>query len=89
MVAQRTDAYYNAGNVGIGTSTPAPGIRLDVNGAAILRPGGNGGGVIGFGTPNFETGMTISGNNRADIRFNGSTLKLVAGPAGGRHLRCE
>lgn len=77
------NAYYTAGNVGIGTSTPAPGILLDVNGPAILRPGGNGGGVIGFGTPNFETGMTISGNNRADIRFDGSTLKLVAGPAGG------
>ena len=74
------DTYYTTGNVGIGTNSPAS--RLDVNGAVILRPGGNGGGVVGFGTPNAETGMTINGNgtSRADLRFDGSTLKLLAGP---------
>ena len=69
------------GNIGIG-ATPQAGIKLEVNGATLLTPGGSGG-VIQFGTPNFETGMTIAGSNRADIRFDGSTLKLVAGPAGG------
>jgi hypothetical protein len=69
------------GNIGIGVS-PRAGIKLEVNGAAIVTPGGNGG-LIQFGTPNFETGMTIAGSSRADVRFDGSTLKLVAGPAGG------
>jgi hypothetical protein len=75
------DIFY-AGSVGIGANSVEPGYRLDVNGQTLLRPGGNGGGVVAFGTPNFETGMTISGNNRADVRFDGTTLKLVAGPGG-------
>lgn len=65
------------GNVGIGTNSLEPGYRLDVRGATILTPGGLGG-RIRFGTPSFETGMTIIGDNRADIRFDGSTLKLLA-----------
>ena len=71
------------GNVGIGI-TPSAGNKLDVNGQALFRPGGSGGGFIGFGSPNAETGLTITGNgtNRADLRFNGSTLKLVASTAG-------
>jgi hypothetical protein len=69
------------GGVGVGIlPNPGSGIRLDVNGQAILRTGGNGGGIVQFGSPNSETGMTINGNNRADLRFNGATLKLVAGP---------
>ena len=36
-----------------------------------------------FGTPNAETGMSnIVGTGRADLRFDGTTLKLVAGPVG-------
>ena len=78
------DTYFDTGNVAIGTNSPFPGYRLDVNGATLLRPGGNGGGFIGFGTPSFETGMTIDGGpGRADLRFDGSTLKLLAGPAPG------
>jgi hypothetical protein len=70
-----------AGNVGIGTSTPLA--KLDVNGIGRFTPGGSGG-AIQFGTPNSETGMTISNaSGRADLRFNGTTLKLVAGPTGG------
>ena len=67
------------GNVGIGTASPLA--RLDVNGAARFTPGGSGG-AIQFGTPGgTETGMTISnGTGRGELRFNGSTLKLVAGP---------
>jgi hypothetical protein len=70
------------GNIGIGTTNPTAGYKLEVNGATRLATGGTGG-AIHFGTPNFETGMTIAGSSRADIRFDGSTLKLVAGPAGG------
>lgn len=40
------------------------------------------GNQVQFGSPNSETGMTISGTSgKADLRFDG-TLKLVVGPAG-------
>jgi hypothetical protein len=43
----------------------------------------NAGNQVAFGSPNAETGMTIAGSaGRADIRFDGSALKLVAGPPG-------
>ncbi|MBE0544787.1 MAG: hypothetical protein IH623_25905 [Verrucomicrobia bacterium] len=72
-----TDAYYNAGNVGIGTIAPTAGVRLEVHGATHLRPGN---GNIQFGSPNSELGMSLlpTAGNRADLRFDGSTLKLVA-----------
>jgi hypothetical protein len=70
------------GNVGIGTSTPTPGIRLEVSGATLLKPGN---GNIQFSAPNGELGqsLTPTAGNRADVRFDGSTLKLVAGPGTG------
>ena len=79
------DAYFITGNVGIGTVNPFPDNRLHVKGSTLLEPGGTGGGFIGFHTPDTETGMTISGSGtkRADIRFDGSTLKLVATAAAG------
>jgi hypothetical protein len=52
--------------------------RLSVEGSADIAPGGSGG-AIHFGTPSTETGMTIIGANRADVRFDGTTLKLLAG----------
>jgi hypothetical protein len=77
-------AITTAGNVGIGTVTPLAGNKLDVRGSSIFNPGGSGGGFISLHTPNAETGMTINGNGttRADLRFDGSTLKLVASSAG-------
>jgi hypothetical protein len=62
-------------NLGIGT-TPQIDLRLDVNGSGRFRTAN---GNINFGTPNTEAGMTITNANRADFRFNGSTLKLLAG----------
>src|SRR5262249_28736996 len=56
--------------------------KFHVKGQMLLQPGGNGGDFI-FGTPNFESGLSIVGTKRADIRFDGSSLKLVAGPLGG------
>jgi hypothetical protein len=75
---------FIGGALGIGTTMPFAGYKLDVNGQALLRPGGSGGGFIGLHTPNSETGLTISGNGttRADLRFDGSTLKLLASAAG-------
>ncbi len=142
------DAYYNAGNVGIGTANPqnrlhvydpavsvsqrietggginawaqteyananglwkigtsrgyngdqlyfarhgAAGIAfgLQTNGDAFLSgqvnmSGGSLAGSVIVGTPNSESGLSIiRGGNRADVRFEGTTLKLVVGPVGG------
>lgn len=75
--------HYSAGPVGIGTSAPTPGYALGVNGNVQIITGGAGG-TLQFGTPNFETGMTwTNSSTRADLRFDGSTVKLVAGLAGG------
>lgn len=76
------NAYLSTGNVGIGTSTPTTGIRLDVVGATLLRPGN---GNIQFGAPNGELGQAImpTAGNRADLRFDGATLKLLAGAGNG------
>ncbi len=66
------------GGIGVGLA-PRPGFALDVAGTALVTPNA---GSIQLGTPSSETGITISRTNRADLRFDGSTLKLVAGPAG-------
>jgi hypothetical protein len=72
----------DVGNVGIGTTAPLDGYKLHVAGSAVFGIGN--GGDIAMGTPNSETGMTITrAAGRGDLRFEGSTLKLVAGPAGG------
>ena len=73
-----TTAYYNAGSVGLGTNDTEPGIRLQVNGNTRLSPGGSGG-YVQVGTPAGETGLGVIGDNRFDLRFNGSAVKLVAG----------
>jgi hypothetical protein len=66
--------------VGIGTTTPQN--TLHVKGSTLIEAGGSGGNVL-FATPNGETGMAIVGTNRADVRFDGLTLKLVAGKGPG------
>jgi hypothetical protein len=73
----------SAGSVGIGTAAPAAGVLLEVSGPTRLTAGGSGG-FLQLGTPNGETGLSISGaTGRADLRFNDSTVKLVAGLVGG------
>jgi hypothetical protein len=72
-----------SGNLGIGTTTPTPGIRLDVNGDVLMRNLGSGGNMQ-FGTPNAESGMSIvSLIGRADYRYDGTTLKMVVNGGGG------
>jgi hypothetical protein len=72
----------DAGNVGIGTTTLLDGYKLHVAGNSLFSIAN--GGDIAFGAPNAETGMTITrAGGRADLRFEGSTLKLVAGLVGG------
>jgi len=59
------------------------------SGGAVLLPNnvslaaGVQGNQVGFGSPNSETGMTISGaSGRADLRFDGLAIRLLAGPGG-------
>ncbi len=81
---QQASANFNisgnglfGGNVGIGLN-PEVGFKFDVNGAGVFRTGN---GRINFSSPSGETGMSIIPNsvNRADVRFDGLTLKLNAG----------
>lgn len=67
------------GEVGIGVS-PQAGLKLDVGGNGRFQ-GANGN--INLGSPNGETGMTFTNDNRADIRFDASGLKLLAGTGTG------
>lgn len=66
-----------------------PSLSVDTSGNVVMTPnGGTGGyGSTTFGAPNGESGLSIRGYsgtpNRADLRFNGSSVKLVAGPGGG------
>jgi hypothetical protein len=53
-----------------------PSVIIDGSGTSIV----SGLGTLTVGSPNAESGSSIKrGNNRADVRFDGSTLKLVAG----------
>ena len=68
-----------SGDFGIGV-TPQAGLKLDVGGVGrFITANGN----INLGTPNGETGISIIGSNRADVRFNGTTLTLAAGTGAG------
>ncbi len=59
-----------------------PSMTIDTDGHVTMS-GGSPGSVI-VGTPNSESGLSIiRGGNRADVRFEGTTLKLVVGPVGG------
>jgi hypothetical protein len=68
------------GQTGLGTTTPGPGLNLDVVGNSRMTTAN---GTLNFGSPNAETGMTIiTPQVRADFRVNSAALKLVAGVAG-------
>jgi hypothetical protein len=64
------------GSLGLG-GVPQAGQRLDVTGASVFRTAN---GNVNLGTPNGETGMSIvSGGRRADLRFDGFSLRLLSG----------
>ncbi|MBI2926371.1 MAG: tail fiber domain-containing protein [Verrucomicrobia bacterium] len=65
------------GRLGIG-ALPINGYPLEVTGAGFFNTGGSGGSLL-IHTPSAETGMTMGRLNRADIRFDDSTLKFLAG----------
>lgn len=82
--APASDALFadGRGNVAIGTNQVPSGVRLNVAGATRIAPGGAGG-AVQIGSPNGETGMTISGTNRMDLRFGRDTVTLAAGANAG------
>jgi len=58
-----------------------PSLTINTDGSTSMVSGP---GSVIVGTPNGESGTTIiRGGNRADVRFEGTTLKLVVGPVGG------
>lgn len=65
------------GYLGVGTRATNS-YPLEILGGALFRTGGSGG-SIAFATPSAETGFTMGIVNRADIRFDDSTLKLLSG----------
>lgn len=82
----RIAKFIGANNeLGDSLITEVPG-QLNVSASMQLTvaPNSANNGVVAFGTPNSEAGMTITRDSgRADVRFDGSTLKLAAGPVGG------
>ncbi len=69
-------------NLGAGPPAAASGIEIATSGAVSMTGGGPG--IVTFGSPNAETGQSIQrGGNRADVRFDGTSLKMVAGPGVG------
>ena len=75
---------YIGGNAGIGTTSPQAKLHV----AGDLRAVPHAAGDIVLGTPNAETGITLrslatSPSPRADLRFDGNSVKLVAHPNGG------
>jgi len=70
--------------VGIGTSTPATGFSLHVDGDVRFTESLYYPNFIQFATPNAENGMSFiqGAGQRADLRFDGHTIKLVANNGG-------
>lgn len=69
-----------ANRIGINVAALQAGVNLELSGNAVFRTAT---GNINLGTPGGEAGMTIINTNRADIRFDNSTLKLLAGTGTG------
>lgn len=72
------------GNIGVGMASPlvASQWKLEVAGPTRIVGGGSGG-AVQFSAPNGESGLGILGANRTDFRFDGSSLKIVAGVGSG------
>ncbi len=81
LSGESTPGVNNSIQFAVGTTAdPSTKMTITKDGNVLMSP--KGGGTISFGTPNFETGMSIDGANRADLRFDGSTFKMLVGPGG-------
>lgn len=66
-------------NFFVNDGLPSMTINADGSVSTVSGPG-----FVTIGSPNAESGSSIQrGGNRADVRFNGASLKLVAGPGNG------
>jgi hypothetical protein len=64
------------------TNDGLPSLTIGPTGSVSMSGGGPG--IFTIGSPNGESGLSIQrGGNRGDVRFNGTTIKLVAGPGVG------
>ncbi len=69
---------------GIGNGPPPAAYGLEISTAGAVTMTGGSPGSVTFGSPAAETGSSIlRGGTRADVRFDGTTLKMVAGPGVG------
>lgn len=75
-----TNPITTLSNVGIGTNSPAAGYKLHVDGDVRFTESAYNSNYITFALPNGENGLTLAqgAGQRADLRFNGSVVKLVA-----------
>ena len=69
---------------GLGNGPPPAANGIEISAFGVVSMTGGSTGSTTFGSPNGETGNTIlRGAGRADLRFDGSVFKMLAGPAGG------
>ncbi|MGI8435935.1 MAG: hypothetical protein ACR2NX_03390 [Chthoniobacterales bacterium] len=75
----------SAHSLGLFTNNGASALTINTGGQVVMT-GGTTGGSVTVGTPNAELGMTFFAqglSNRADFRYDGTTIKLVAGSGTG------
>lgn len=79
-----TDPIYRSGNLGLGTMPVVPTASLQVDRGDVIFQSRNGG-KVQFTNPNGEDGLSVYSNaggpigsfgRRADMRFNGSVLRI-------------
>jgi hypothetical protein len=83
LTGETVPGPYNSIQFALGKpSAPSTKMTINKDGTVILPVGGTGGSIF-LGVPNGESGISFAGSARADIRFDGSTLKLLTSGGGG------
>ncbi len=84
-IGQSTGGLYffrTASDPGTTGSPASYDMYINDSGNVVMSGGGTG--IFTVGSPNGESGLSIQrGGNRADLRFDGSAMKLVAGTGSG------